>query len=132
MTATLGRPDAPTIQRTLAHDLSTRADGRTIYGLVVPFDRPAKVDDGWGPYTETFKQGSFTKTIRENGDRVRLIVNHQMMQRLPIGKPTLLREQPDGVYGEFRVSQTRDGDEALTLIHDGVVDAFSVGTWDRR
>ncbi|MEO7402398.1 MAG: HK97 family phage prohead protease [Burkholderiales bacterium] len=29
--------------------------------------------------------------------------------------------------GEFRVSNTRDGDEALELVRDGALDSFSIG-----
>jgi HK97 family phage prohead protease len=116
-----------TLHRTPTHDLSTRSDGRTVFGIAVPFDREAKVNDGFGPYTEVFKRGAFAKTIRENGSNVKLLVNHDKYQRLPIGKATTLREDAAGLYGEFRVSQTREGDETLTLIRDGVVDAFSIG-----
>jgi HK97 family phage prohead protease len=116
-----------TLQRTLAHDLSTRGDGRTVFGIAVPFDQEARVNDGAGWYTEIHKRGSFAKSLRERGDRIKLLVNHDKLQRLPIGRATMLREDAAGLYGEFRVSQTREGDEALTLINDGVVDAFSVG-----
>lgn len=108
-------------------DLSTRDDGRTVFGLLVPFAREATVNDGFGPYIESFKRGAFAKSLRERGEKVKLLVNHQRMQRLPIGKATLLREDTAGLYGEFRVSHTADGDEALTLVQDGVVDAFSIG-----
>lgn len=116
-----------TLERTLAHDLSTRGDGRTVFGIAVPFDREARVNDGLGPYTEVFKRGAFAKTIREQGAKVKLLVNHDKMSRLPIGRATSLREDAAGLYGEFRISATREGDEALTLVSDGVVDAFSVG-----
>ena len=32
-----------------------------------------------------------------------------------------------GLYGEFRVSKVDDGDRALELVRDGVIDSFSVG-----
>jgi HK97 family phage prohead protease len=115
-----------TMLHRMSHDLSTRGDGRTVYGIAMPFDREATVNDGWGDYVEVFRKGSFAKTLREAGN-VRLLVNHDKQQRLPIGRATTLREEAAGLYGEFRVSQTRDADEALTLIRDGVVDAFSVG-----
>jgi HK97 family phage prohead protease len=115
------------LRRTPAHDLSTRADGRTIYGIAVPFDQEATVNDGAGPYRESFKRGSFRKTIAENLNRVKLLVNHDKYQRLPIGRAEVLREDAAGLYGEWRISQTREGDETLTLVNDGVVDAFSIG-----
>ena len=46
---------------------------------------------------------------------------------MPLGCATLLREDRVGLYGEFRVSNTTDGNNALELIRDGVLDSFSVG-----
>lgn len=115
------------LSRALLQDVSTRDNGRTVYGITVPFDVEAKVNDGFGPYTEVFRKGAFAKTIQESGNRIKLCVNHDKLRRFPIGRATLLREENEGLYGEFAVSKTREGDEALTLIRDGVVDAFSVG-----
>lgn len=108
-------------------DLSVRADreGRTVTGIVVPFDTVARVSDGGPSYDEKFQRGSFAKTIRERGDRVKLLYQHN--SREPIGRATLLREDVSGLYGEFRVSAVPDGDRALELIRDGVLDSFSVG-----
>ena len=114
-------------ERAVVPDLSVRSDGRTVYGIAMPYDTEAIVNDGFGPYTEIFRRGAFAKTLREIGERVKLCVNHDKLRRLPIGRATSLREDAAGLYGEFRVSRTTEGDEALTLIRDGVVDAFSVG-----
>lgn len=111
----------------LARDLDTRGDGRTVYGVAIPFDREAKVDDGLGPYVEVIRRGAFAKTLREQTRPFKLCVNHDKLRNLPIGRAEVLREDAGGLYGEFRVSQTQAGDDALTLIRDGVVDAFSCG-----
>jgi len=115
------------LRRTMTADLEIRSSERTIFGLAVPFDSPTTVDDGRGPYDEVFRRGAFTRTIAERGDRVKLLVAHDRQQRLPIGRATLLREDRAGLYGEFRVSRTREGDEVLELVRDGALDAFSVG-----
>lgn len=115
------------LHRTSA-DLAIRntGDGRTVYGLAVPFGQVATVSDGRGEYREAFVPGSFARTLAERGDRVKLLANHDS-RRWPIGRPLLLREDPAGLYMEARVSKTRDGDEALELIRDGALDGFSVG-----
>lgn len=110
----------------LPADLEIRSDGRTLYGIAVPYDQVATVNDGRGNYQEMFRRGSFAKTLQEGGARVKLMANHDA-RRFPIGKATNLREDAHGLVGEFRVSETRDGDEALQLVRDGVLDAFSVG-----
>jgi HK97 family phage prohead protease len=112
----------PRITAEFAADLEVRPDGRTVTGLAVPFDVPTTRDDG----VHVFRRGAFARTIAERGHRVRFMVNHEH-DKLPIGRATVLREDPAGLYGEFRVSQTRQGDEVLELIRDGALDSLSVG-----
>ena len=116
-----------TLYRVSSADFEIRGDGRTVVGIAVPFDEPTEIRDTYGAYTEVFRRGAFAKTIRERAQAIKFLVNHDAMQRLPIGAATLLREDAAGLYAEFRVSATRDGDEALTLIEDGVLDGLSVG-----
>ena len=107
-------------------DLEIRGDGRTVYGLAVPFDSPTPIRDRSGTYDEVFRMGAFADTIRERGDRVKFLANHDR-QTMPLGKAIMLREDPAGLIGEFRVSATPAGDAALELIRDGVLDALSIG-----
>lgn len=117
-----------TVSRAFASDLEVRSggDGRTIHGIVVPFDRVAIVSDGGPAYEEAFQRGAFAKTIAERGDRVKLLLHHNRTAN-PLGRASLLREDSVGVYGEFRVSKTTAGDEAIELARDGAFDSFSVG-----
>lgn len=117
---------AARLHRASPADLEIRGDGRTVAGIAVPFDTPTDIHAPDGRYVETFVHGSFTRTIAERGDRVKFIANHNA-RSLPLGRATLLREDRAGLYAEFKVSQTGHGDEALTLIRDGALDAFSIG-----
>ena len=119
--------DNSTIQRAFTGDYEVRAsrEGRIISGIVVPFDTVARVSDGGAPYDESFKRGAFAKSIAEQGDRVKLLYQHNSLE--PIGRATLLREDAAGLYGEFHVSDVQRGDEAINLVADGVIDSFSVG-----
>lgn len=120
------------IERALTYaDLEVRGDGRTVYGLAVPFDREAVVNDGGGKYREVFRRGAFTQTINGGVARVKLFENHSHRRGdSPIGVATMLREDRAGLVGEYRVSATPDGDAALEKVRDGVYDAFSVGFAD--
>jgi uncharacterized protein len=117
-------------------EIRSSSDGRTIVGLAAPFDQPTAISDYSGRYTETIAPGSFSRSIRERGDRVRLLVQHNS-DRLPIGRATSLTEDARGLVAELRVSKTVAGDEALQLVQDGVVDGLSIGfravreTWAR-
>lgn len=116
------------LTRAFVSDIEVRSDGtgRTVHGIIVPFDRVARVSDGGRPYDEAFQRGAFAKTIGERGARVKLLSHHNARSN-PLGRATLLREDSAGLYGEFQVSNTRAGDEALELIRDGALDSFSVG-----
>jgi HK97 family phage prohead protease len=114
-------------ERSYMADLVVRGDGRTVYGMAVPFDQVATVNDGRGAYRETFRRGAFAATISGGaGQKVKLMADHDR-RRWPVGKATSLREDWAGLVGEFRVSATREGDDVLALIADGVLDSFSVG-----
>lgn len=119
--------EAP-ISRAFVSDIEIRSDGggRTVHGIVVPFDRVARVSDGGPSYMEGFRRGAFARTIQHRGDRVKLLSQHNARTN-PLGRATLLREDSAGLYGEFHVSRTAAGDEALELLKDGALDSFSVG-----
>ncbi len=116
------------LTRTSHADLEVRGgDGRTVVGIAMPFDEPANIVEPSGQrFVETFRRGAFARTIRERGDRVKFLAQHNR-QAMPLGRATLLREDTQGLYGEFRVSKTTAGDEVLELVRDGALDGLSVG-----
>ncbi len=114
------------IHRASHADLELRGDGRTVVGIAVPYDSPTFIRDATGSYTEVFRRGAFAKTIAERGDKVKFLAQHDR-RSMPLGRATLLREDAAGLYGEFRVSATQAGDEALELIRDGALDGLSIG-----
>ena len=113
--------------RDFAADLEIRSDGsgRTVHGIVVPWDSPARVSDGGAPYTEQFQRGAFTKHLNERTRPVKLLSQHNRDK--PLGVSTVLREDASGLYGEFKVSNTQFGNDQLELVRDGALDSFSVG-----
>ena len=110
--------------RSYESDLEVRAaaGGRTISGIVVPYNIEQRINNS---LTEVFLPGAFAAVTRAP-NRVKLLIGHDASQ-LPKGRGTLLREETRGLYGEFFVSKTAQGDELLELIKDGAVDQFSVG-----
>jgi len=117
-------------QRDYAADIEVRSDGtgRTVHGVLVPYNQVARVSDGGPSYEEMFAPGAFARDILARaGDfrGVKLLYQHN--HREPIGRAVELRDDTAGVYGAFRIAATARGDEALELLRDGVIDAFSVG-----
>lgn len=103
-------------------EIRSAGDGRTIVGIAVPYNREQRINS---QLTEVFRPGAFAAVTRA-AHRVKLLVGHDA-NNLPIGRATLLREQEDGLYGEFYISKTDRGDSVLELVRDGALDQLSIG-----
>lgn len=73
---------------------------------------------------DIIKPGAFTKTL-QSGHRVKFLYSHDRAQVL--GTASSLREDEKGLFGEFRISRTRLGEDIHTLLKDGAIDSFSIG-----
>jgi HK97 family phage prohead protease len=101
--------------------LEVRDDGRTIVGVAVPYGQPTDI----GPYTETFIRGAFADV---DPATVPLTATHPRSgDQLPIGVAVELRNEPDGLYGSFKVSDVDLGNDVLTLVRDKAVTGLSIG-----
>jgi len=118
----------PVVYHTVSPDLSLRTaaqggDGRTVYGIAVPYNRPTRINDR---LTEMFMRGAYGHQVDRPG-RVKFARGHLPLGGELIGAAALLREEPAGLYTEFRVSRTPRGDETLALLEDGALDEWSIG-----
>jgi HK97 family phage prohead protease len=109
-------------------EIRAEGDGRTVHGIVVPYDSPTTITEARNTYTETFVRGAFNDQANNPAavGRIKLLAQHKRDAN-PLGRAVELRDDPVGLVGAFRVSQTVAGDEALELIRDGALDAFSIG-----
>ena len=116
--------------RDFVADIEIRSDGtgRTVHGILVPYNTVARVSDGGPSYEEMFVPGAFQRDIEaRNGDfrGVKFLYQHQHDE--PIGRAVELRDDAAGLFGAFRVAKTAKGDEVLELLREGVLDSFSIG-----
>jgi HK97 family phage prohead protease len=102
------------------------AEGRIIRGVAVPFNSPTTIAENGRVFDETFKPGSTREWIATRGDRIRLLGFHDS-RAWPIGKPFEMADTQRGMTFAAKISDTRDGNDALTLIRDGAIDGVSVG-----
>jgi len=106
--------------KTLKFDLEEFDEDQGIFsGYAAVF---SNVDNGG----DIIHPGAFTKTIAENADRVKILVQHNDYD-LPIGKPIELREDAHGLYIKGKVSDTAMGKDVKTLLRDKVLDEMSIG-----
>lgn len=75
---------------------------------------------------DTIEKGAFSKTIKENFDRIKILSQHNDCE-LPIGKPLELREDDKGLYIRGKISDTQKGHDIQTLLKDGVLNELSIG-----
>ena len=116
--------------RDFVADIEIRSDGtgRTVHGILVPYNTLARVSDGGPAYEEMFAPGAFARDIEaRNGDYrgVKFLYQHQHDE--PIGRAVELRDDAAGLFGALRVAKTSKGDEVLELLREGVLDSFSIG-----
>jgi HK97 family phage prohead protease len=119
-----------TLFRSYAPDLEVRSggDGRTICGIVVPYNAPTRIDDR---LVEQFARGAFAHQYGKP-TRVRLEREHVELGGTLIGAGSLMRDDAAGLYMELRASRTPVGDETLELVKDGALHQLSVGFAERQ
>ncbi|QTF71760.1 HK97 family phage prohead protease [Arthrobacter woluwensis] len=105
----------PTDRQTREFEIrSANSEAREFTGIGVPFGQ--EIEHWFG--RETFDPGSVTEA-----DQARVLWQH----REPIGVITSTRETAEGFEVTGRISRTPRGDEAMTLLKDGVVRSLSIG-----
>jgi uncharacterized protein len=93
---------------------SQNEEERIVSGIAVPFGQEINV----GGIKERFERGAISNT-----NDVKLFWSHSE----PIGKVLRGEDTDDGYLIEAQISKTPRGDEALTLLNDGVINKMSVG-----
>lgn len=125
-----GRLTGGLLRRTFPAEMSA-GDGRTVDLRIVPYNEQAVANDGGGgaargiAYNEEFVAGVFNHQLRA-ANRVLANFEHQPGIAGVVGHGILLREETDGFYGSFRLHETTDGDKALMLVKEGVLDGVSL------
>lgn len=90
---------------------------RVISGYASTWD----VDQG----NDKILKGAFAETLSTRADRVKVLWQHN--SDMPIGKPRVMREDDRGLFVESFIARTRQGDEALELAKEGIIDSMSIG-----
>lgn len=93
---------------------SVNEEAREVTGLAVPYGSVTNV----GGYQESFERGAI-----EDASETLLFWNHQE----PIGRVVRGEETEEGFVITAVISETTRGNEAYTLLRDGVIKKFSVG-----
>jgi uncharacterized protein len=74
---------------------------------------------------DVIRRGAYTKTIKENGYRVKYLYQHDMNK--PLGKMVNLYEDEKGLVFEASIPKTQLGKDVIELMKAGVITENSVG-----
>ena len=99
---------------------------------IVDYDEKNNIVKGYGSYFDNkdsdqdiIRRGAYQKTIQENGNRVKYLYQHDMMQ--PLGKMDELYEDEKGLVFTASVPKTQLGTDVIELMKAGVITENSVG-----
>lgn len=111
-TITAAPPPRDGLVRAVPLAVETRADdgdgdGMTLFGHFAVFNRWTEIDSYFeGHFLERIAPGAFKKTFRDQGDRIRVLLEHGYDPELgnkPIAAPNKLSEDETGAYYEARL-----------------------------
>jgi HK97 family phage prohead protease len=110
--------------------------GLRLRGRAVVYGVPTTIGHGRNRFVEEIQQGAFARSLREQGDRVALLWQHDAAQPLArVANGTLeLADRPDGLHFRADVVPTSYGRDAVTAVRAGLVDECSflfIGRNDR-
>lgn len=74
---------------------------------------------------DVIRKGAFTKTINENFQRVRHLLDHDATKA--VGKILLLQEDAKGLYYESKAGRHTLGRDFLLMVEDGLITEHSIG-----
>lgn len=109
--------------RAVDSQLSVTGDGRTVVGLLAPYNEIARVDDGFGPYWETFDPGCFDRCLRGAPQYLRVQLEHNGHW---VGRGQAWQDGPKGLAAQLRLDDTEAGREAAFKIRDGQTPGLSL------
>lgn len=101
-------------------------DGRSIEGMVVPWNVPARVlkpISGW----ESYRRGALDRSLAEAKRPIPLLVRHSETE--PAAVLIAHENRDDGHYATFKALDTTAGRDAVELIRSGLYTGLSIGGW---
>ena len=121
--------DVATLFRAVPSELQLAGDGRTVEGVVVPYDEPADVVDEYGPtpgevaaYREVFTDVSFARQLQGFAARpalmmrIALNLDHRRELDREVGFTQAVESTPAGLVARFRLRPTANLDLVRAML----------------
>lgn len=124
---------SPTLVRMNAGEVGFRASKSddsigTMFGYAAVFNEITSIDTWEGKFDERIAPGAFAQTLKERGDKIKVLFNHGFDPSIgekPLGKLSVLREDDHGLYMEAKLADTSYNRDLLPLLKSGALDGQS-------
>lgn len=103
-------------------------DGNTLVGYAAVWDSPTEINSWEGKFTEVIRKGAFTRTLKNNGDRVKVLYDHGFdpsVGNKPLGVPKTLHEDERGLFYEVELDDTSYNSDLKASLKSGAIDGSS-------
>lgn len=113
-----------------AADEEEETDGRigTLEGYAAVFNEDTVINSWEGHFVERLVPGAFTKTLKDNASRVKVLFNHGFDPSIgdkPLGKPSVMEEDKRGLRVEVPLDDTSYNRDLLASLRSGALDGMS-------
>lgn len=119
--------DIPTAEVEFRAESDNGALG-TLSGYAAVFNSDTVIDSWEGRFVERMAPGSFSKTLKDRGDKVKVLFNHGFDPSIgdkPLGKPQVMREDKRGLYVEVPLDDTSYNRDLVASLRSGALDGMS-------
>jgi HK97 family phage prohead protease len=107
---------------------AAEGDGRTLHGYAAMFNEDTEIHSWEGDFIERIAPGAFKRSLKNNGDQVKILFNHGMDPQIgdkPLGRATVMKEDKTGLYVEVPLSRTSYNEDIIALLEDRALDGMS-------
>jgi HK97 family phage prohead protease len=101
-------------------------DGRTLSGIVVPYDTRAEIAEHGREFTERIAYGACRDAVASGGAGLPVLWAHDRSQ-VPVAAVTQLEERREGLYLEARLMTHSLADAVREAVAEGAVRGASIG-----
>jgi HK97 family phage prohead protease len=102
--------------------------GNTMVGYPIVFNTWAEISGWEGNFLERIAPSALAKTLKERGDKVKVLFNHGMDPQIgdkPLGKPAVMKADDSGLWTETPLADTSYNNDLKVLMRTGVIDGMS-------
>lgn len=112
---------------------------RILTGTPIVFNQWTEISGWEGNFREQIDPGAVDKTLKERGDRVKVLFNHGFDPQIgekPLGKPSMQEPRSDGLHVKMPFADTSYNADIIALLDAEAIDGMSFRfgviseTWD--